>query len=211
MTSQRSAGRPRAGDGPAAAEPGASDSAAAKQELRARITHWRRGHPIPAPDAARRTETAIAASVGHAVVACYASLPDEPDTWALLDALSREGVAVLLPRLRREPDWAWYRGRSGMHAGWRGIPQPEGPLLGASALSQASLIWVSGLAGTPRGDRLGTGGGWYDRALTWAAPEAEVAMLLNEREVVADLPVDPWDLPIDRIVTEAGTLVCGRE
>lgn len=208
MTSQRRAGRPRAGDGLTAGEPLPSGTAAAKQRLRARITGLRHTTPISAAAALRRTESAIAVSAGHSVVACYASLPEEPDTWALLDALTHAGVAVLLPRLRREPDWTWYGGRSAMRPGWRGIPEPDGPPLGAAGLGAASLIWVSGLAGTLRGERLGTGGGWYDRALVWAAPDAEVVMLLNRREVVDDLPTDPWDRAVDRIVTESATVVC---
>ena len=59
---------------------------------------------------------------------------------------------------------------------------------------------------TPDGRRLGTGGGWYDRALTYAAPDATVGVLIGEDELVDDVPTDPWDVPVDLIVTPSRTL-----
>lgn len=144
-------------------------------------------------------------------MACYASVGSEPPTWALMDALRDSGVRVLVPVLRREPDWAWYQGREHTRPGWQGIPEPVGPRLGREALAEASLIWASGLAGTPRGDRLGTGGGWYDRALAWAAPPARVGMLLYDDELLDWLPTDPWDRPVQVIVTESRLVECHPE
>jgi 5-formyltetrahydrofolate cyclo-ligase len=61
---------------------------------------------------------------------------------------------------------------------------------------------------------LGTGGGWYDRALLRARAEAGRGLLLFDDEVRPHLPHDPWDQPIDVIVTERRTITCalrGRE
>lgn len=144
-------------------------------------------------------------------MACYASVGSEPHTWALMDALRDSGVRVLVPVLRREPDWAWYEGREHTRPGPQGILEPLGPRLGREALAEASLIWASGLAGTPAGDRLGTGGGWYDRALGWASPPARVGMLLYDDEVLDWLPTDPWDRPVQVIVTESRLVECTPE
>jgi 5-formyltetrahydrofolate cyclo-ligase len=62
------------------------------------------------------------------------------------------------------------------------------------------------LAATPSGDRLGTGGGWYDRALRYAAPDALIGVLLRDREVLDVLPVEPFDRAVDLIVTESRTI-----
>ena len=79
------------------------------------------------------------------------------------------------------------------------------------ALADASVVWVPGLAGTSGGDRLGTGGARYDRALSWAAPEALVGMLLYDDEVLDWLPTDPWDQPVHLIATESRLLECASE
>ncbi|MFZ1412545.1 MAG: 5-formyltetrahydrofolate cyclo-ligase, partial [Micropruina sp.] len=61
--------------------------------------------------------------------------------------------------------------------------------------------WCSGLAATARGDRLGTGGGWYDRALAHASAAATCGILLRDDEVFPELPTEPWDRRVDLIVT----------
>ncbi len=153
-----------------------------------------------------RTSRALALCAGSRVVACYLSLPPEPDTRNLVDALVAGGSRVLVPVLRSRPDWAWYEGADALRQGWRGIPEPTSEPLGPEALGQAEWIWVSALAATPQGDRLGTGGGWYDRALEYASPHARVGVLLHDGEVFDALPTDPWDRRVDVILTTSATL-----
>ncbi len=176
---------------------------AAKEQLRARLLARRAGLGLSAGD---RTERALALCRHSEVVALYASVAGEPDTWDLIDALVAGGTRVLLPVLRREPDWAWYTGRDHLTASWRGILQPTGPRLGGGVLVRAEWIWVPGLAATRGGHRLGTGGGWYDRALLKASPNARIGILLNDGEVVDDLPIEPWDRRVHFLLTSSETL-----
>lgn len=144
-------------------------------------------------------------------VAAYLSAPGEPGTGHLLEALHDAGVTVLLPRLprlRREPDWAAYEGRDRIGSGRWGIPEPAGAGLGAGALAAAAVIVVPGLLGTPSGRRLGRGGGWYDRALVHASPAARVWLLLNDDEVVDEVPSEPHDLPVTALVTPTRWVAC---
>ena len=181
--------------------------AAAKAALRAGVRAERSGEPDAerhARDAARLPHL-LALAKGHDAVACYVSLAPEPDTGALIEALHAGGVRVLLPLLRgrRTPAWAWYAGPGTLVPGWHGIPEPavgEEP----DALGAVSLVVTSALLATRDGVRLGTGGGWYDRALASRRPGTTVASVLNAREVVATLPAESFDARVDALVTEEG-------
>lgn len=190
MTSASPEGEPR---GPAAS---------AKAGLRATLRAARsRRLPDPVGDDAR-TARALAAAAGAGVVAAYASRPGEPDTLALIEHLRLSDVRVLLPVLSRDPAWAWYTGVDDLARGPLGIPAPNGPPLGPDALAAADWVWLPGLAGTPDGRRLGTGGGWYDRALGWSSPEARFGLLLFDDEVLDEIPTEEWDRRVHLLVTE---------
>lgn len=203
MSSPSPAGSPRA--------PQLGDAASGKAALRGRVRADRAADPDRAVADAARLPRLVEACAGHAAVACYVSIPPEPDTLALLDALVARGTRVLLPVLkgRRDPAWGWYAGPASLVAGWRGIPEPAGTPLGADALAECSFVWTSALLVTPEGYRLGTGGGWYDRALRHAHPDAIVGTLVGDAEVVGRLPVEPWDVPVDLVVTPTRTLRTG--
>ena len=193
-------GQPRATGTPATAKPA----------LRTRL---RAARAVRVPDRAAdeaRTVRALAACAGAAVVAAYTSLPEEPQTFELIERLRLAQVQVLLPVLTGDPDWAFYSGPSGLAPGPRGILRPTGPALGPEALGLAGWIWLPGLAGSPQGHRLGTGGGWYDRALAWADASARLGLLLFDDEVLDAVPVDPWDRDVHLIVTEKRRVDCAE-
>jgi len=151
---------------------------------------------------------------GQLTVAGYAAVVPEPDLGPLFERLTPL-IGWLLPALRPrpgraagQPDWAVWDGRSKLVSTWRGIPEPTAPPLGAAGLAAADVILLPGLAGTRGGARLGSGGSWYDWALAQARPQARRWLLLNSEEVVAELPTDQWDEPVDALVTEMGLIAC---
>ncbi len=147
------------------------------------------------------------------IVAAYASAGNEPGTSDLLDALLTRGSTVLLPVLsataagrRQTAEWAVYEGRASLRHGLWGIPEPTSEPLGPAAIEQAQLVILPGIAGTLAGDRLGTGGGWYDRALVGTSSPRW--MLLNDDELYESVPIDPWDLPVSAVVTPSRVVWC---
>ncbi|MEW1758771.1 5-formyltetrahydrofolate cyclo-ligase [Streptomyces cyaneofuscatus] len=142
-------------------------------------------------------------------VAAYVSVGREPGTRALLDALRERGVRVLLPVLLpdNDLDWAVYEGAEHLLPAGRGLLEPDGPRLGPAAVVEAEAVLLPGLAVDGAGMRLGRGGGSYDRVLarlSAAGADPALIVLLYDNEVVARVPVEPHDHPVDAVVTPAG-------
>lgn len=162
-------------------------------------------------------ELRVSAAGRVTTVCAYASFGTEPDTTALIDALNAQGVRVLLPVLLpdAELDWAVYNGQ--LSPGRLGLREPVGDRLGVEAILNADVVLVPALAVSATGDRLGRGGGSYDRALahltarkTGSARASTrsaqlrrpwVCALVYDHEVEARFPVDPHDQPVDAACT----------
>ncbi|MFG2598080.1 5-formyltetrahydrofolate cyclo-ligase [Streptomyces sp. NPDC048462] len=146
---------------------------------------------------------------GARTVAAYVSVGREPGTRALLDALRARGVRVLLPVLLpdNDLDWAPYEGPGRLGKAGRGLLEPGGERLGPDAVLDAGAVLLPGLAVDGRGMRLGRGGGSYDRVLarlSAAGAHPALVVLLYDDEVVARVPEEPHDHPVDAVVTPAG-------
>ena len=138
-------------------------------------------------------------------VAAYVSVGSEPSTRALIFTLWKRGSYVLLPLL--EPggdlDWASYEGPDSLVTGPRGLLQPGEPPRGRTAIASADLVIVPALAVDRRGNRLGRGGGSYDRALARVGPAVPTIALLYDDELLDEVPAAPHDRPV-RAVARPG-------
>lgn len=150
---------------------------------------------------------------GARTVAAYVSMGSEPGTHALLDALRARGVHVLLPVLLpdNDLDWGRYDGKRSLervqHGGRMALLEPAGERLGPDAVLKADAVLLPGLAVDGRGMRLGRGGGSYDRVLERlgrAGARPALVVLLYDTEVVARVPEEAHDRPVDAVVTPSG-------
>ncbi|MFJ9077661.1 5-formyltetrahydrofolate cyclo-ligase [Streptomyces sp. NPDC102278] len=148
-------------------------------------------------------------------VAAYVSVGGEPGTRELLDALRAAGKRVLLPLLLpdNDLDWAVYEGPDSLaeaaHPGRMRLLEPAGPPLGPDAVTGADAVLLPGLAVDRRGMRLGRGGGSYDRVLERlerAGARPALVVLLHDEEVVARVPEEPHDHPVQAVATPSGVI-----
>ncbi|WP_254217293.1 5-formyltetrahydrofolate cyclo-ligase [Synechococcus sp. CCY 9618] len=132
----------------------------------------------------------------------YWPLADEPDLRILAET---PYLQVALPAAQADDGLAYlpWRPQAAVGPDTCGIPAPlEGPPLNPEAMA---LLLVPALAVTPRGWRLGSGGGWYDRLRAdprWRAVPA--LAVLPAACVTPELPLDSWDVPFSGWLDENG-------
>lgn len=138
-------------------------------------------------------------------VAAYYSVGTEPDTRGLVYALWKRGTYVLLPLLLPDGDldWASYEGPDSLVPGPRGLAEPGESPRGADAVARADVVLAPALAVDQAGNRLGRGGGSYDRALARVGPLIPVIALLYDAELLGHVPAEPHDTPVRAVVRPA--------
>src|SRR5215813_12126274 len=128
-------------------------------------------------------------------VAVYLSVGTEPDTTGLVFALWKRGSYVLLPALlpNFDLDWASYEGPDSVVTKRFGLLEPVEPGRGTDAIQSADMVIVPALAVDRHGNRLGRGGGCYDRALARVGPAVPTIALLYDDELLDEIPAGPLD------------------
>ncbi len=140
-------------------------------------------------------------------IAVYLNYGSELGTAPLIDVLLREGKTVYVPRIRSERRMCFVqlKGDTPLRLNMLGIQEPAGRLC-SRRVKQFDVIVVPLLGFDSTGQRLGNGGGYYDRAL--AAPRPFRKPLLvgygYELQRIAVIPSEPWDIRLNGMATEAG-------
>ncbi|MFH1012428.1 MAG: 5-formyltetrahydrofolate cyclo-ligase [Candidatus Peregrinibacteria bacterium] len=173
-----------------------------KNEIRQKALKTRNGLP---PDLRREKSGKIAQALesleefkrAHDVLFYYA-VGSEVETKPLIEKYLKE-KRLYLPAIQNENEFHAVSTGTALHLtkGQKGIPEPQG---GGEAKT-LDLILVPGVAFDQKGGRLGTGKGYYDRFLK-RYPHALKIGLAYREQMVENVPQDPYDVPVDRIITD---------
>ena len=182
----------------------------AKQRLRSVVRSHRKQRSKNACDelARKALEQVMQFVAGSSRVGCFVSVNAEPPTLDLCSAIADSGKELLLPKLgpHLTRSWGFFRGVDDLAQMAPGRPpEPTGPAFDNDILATVDALVIPALLVDRRGERLGQGGGWYDRALKAVAPGTKVAALVYPDEFVSGpLPQDEMDVPIPYVVTAEG-------
>ena len=143
---------------------------------------------------------------GVRALAAFWPMKSEPDLrpllleWAEADP-ERE---LLLPRVRgRAMEWVRVRGEADLEPTDFGVLQPRAELPAAAATP--GIVLVPGTVFGKSGERIGRGGGFYDRALARLAPKTRAIGTCFERQLSAGpVPQEAHDRPVAELLTEEG-------
>lgn len=180
-----------------------------KQDWRRRLLAVRRS--LPPQDLQRAAEgllrTASESLPAVGCVALYAAVPPEPEIGLLLTWYADQGARVLLPVLHDDNDLGWGEFGAALTPGRFGLSEPAIDL-GVDTIRDADLVLCPALAVDRNGNRLGRGGGSYDRAL--ARTTAPVVAVVHDTEIVDALPTDPHDRPVTHALTPTAFHILGN-
>ena len=131
-------------------------------------------------------------------VAVFAALPDEPTTDEVL-ARWASTRRVVLPRVEGDAMRFYACRPDALVFGAFGILEPQGER--PCPAGEIDLVVCPGVAFTADGRRLGRGRGYYDRYLGDPAFRGFRVGVCYAHQLVDDLPVEPHDVRMDRVIT----------
>jgi len=139
------------------------------------------------------------------VVMFYVSLKDEVDTCFMIDEALNAGKRVCVPVILKE-DKRLIAGEiknrlEDLESQHFGIYQPRYDRVEEVPLDDIDLVVVPGVAFDKKNIRLGRGHGYYDRFLSGLPNTTKTIGLAFDFQVLEDLPKDPHDVPVWKIVT----------
>jgi 5-formyltetrahydrofolate cyclo-ligase len=191
---------------------------AARRSLRASLNARRRSLSAGGRERLSRIVARNAARAlqlqGHWRIALYAALPWELDAAPLMAIAARRGCRIYLPRIERRRasrGMRFVEMRGPLSFNRLGIAEPQGgATLGARWLD---VVFLPLLGFDRHGVRLGTGGGYYDRAFefrhvrrAWHGPR--LIGLAYGFQHVESIGAAAHDVLMDAVVTEEGMITC---
>jgi 5-formyltetrahydrofolate cyclo-ligase len=181
-----------------------------KSDLRTKIRKQRQDfvkqHNVFEIDLAKSDVTFLLGRIARAsCVAGYLPLGSETDVTNLMQYARTSGVSTALPHIPGRDGQILFRQWApgdAIEAAAFGFRQP----LAESPECVPDIILTPLVAFDRACNRLGQGKGHYDRAFAAHASALRIGVAWSVQEVQA-LPADPWDVPLDAILTEREWIV----
>lgn len=143
-------------------------------------------------------------------VAVFLSFDGELDTRPLIDQLWRAGKRVYLPVLHPfSPGnllFLHYHPSSDLVVNRLKIREPKLDVRDVLPLSRLDVLVTPLVAFDAAGQRLGMGGGFYDRTLqNWRRHRLQPVGYAHDCQQVDALPTEQWDIPLPAVITSSKT------
>lgn len=135
----------------------------------------------------------------------YMPIRNEVDLAVLRKAAWEEGKRVWLPKVNGDRmEFHFFGEDSGLAEGAYGILEPETEEI--LDPGEATLVVMPGAVFSKAHDRIGYGGGYYDRYLS-EHPQCRTLAVCHDLQIVEELPAEEHDIRPDAIVSEERVLL----
>ncbi|MGE1011984.1 5-formyltetrahydrofolate cyclo-ligase [Bacillus wiedmannii] len=136
------------------------------------------------------------------------SMENEVNTYAIIEKAWEEGKKVVVPKCNKGTRTMSFRQISNfdqLEIVYMNLREPIPARTEEVNADDIDLQIVPGVAYTERGERIGYGGGYYDRYLVHY--KGKTLSLAYSFQIVEHIPVEPFDKNVEKIITEKGTVV----
>jgi len=185
-----------------------------RTEIRQQMRHWRRSLTrVERAGLSQRLARRLAASQTFQRsqrIAAYLPNDGEMDLRPLLRRAWRVGKHCYLPVLKGQRLWFLpYTEDTPLADNRFGIPEPALSPRRRWPLTTLDLVLAPLVAFDGQGNRLGMGGGYYDRSFAYLASRSHwrrplILGVAYTFQRVPVLPSRPWDVPLHGVATERG-------
>ena len=147
------------------------------------------------------------------VIFVFASFRTEVDTSEMIKSSLSSGKRVLLPKVdkdRHELLLYEIRNLGELTPGYMGIPEP--PVSEQQMnINDADIVIIPGAGFDASGNRIGYGGGYYDRLLSGLQKQTLIIAPAYEEQIEDCIPSEPHDIRVQMIVTDRRVIRCGPQ
>jgi len=147
----------------------------------------------------------------HSNIGIYYAINGEADTLKLIEFLWSNNQNAFLPVMNHNGLlFGNFAPNSDLNENTYGIPEPELTKENQVSAHELDVVFVPLVAFDQNGYRLGMGGGYYDRTFEKKLKDKNLTTplligLAYEFQKQDNLVYQPWDVPLDMVVTEAHT------
>ena len=143
-------------------------------------------------------------------IMCFISFSDEVDTHPFIKKAIKDGKNIVVPITfpeNKELKPSLIKDFKELELGYYNILTPKKEYERFIDPKEIDLIIVPGVAFKENGYRIGYGGGYYDRFLL-KIPNTPTIAIGFSLQIVKDIPIDSFDIPVDYIYTEESIINC---
>lgn len=142
---------------------------------------------------------------GQMAIASYVSHGSELPTIALNTELKRRGHNLLLPvcsvSVKGKMDFYGFPPGTNFIPNQYGILEPPADARFYCSPEKIEIMLMPLTAFDLKGNRLGMGGGYYDRMLKQVSRKCRLIGLAYDFQQAEDIPTKNWDMPLQEIIT----------
>lgn len=139
------------------------------------------------------------------VIGTTFSQPFEWNTKPIMEKAWEENKTVVVPKtypMKRQLTFFEVHKDSELEVGYGNILEPKEEYSKKHDKNEIDLLIVPGIVFDEYGYRIGFGGGYYDRFLT--DYKRTTVSIASKRQMIEKIPIQPYDIPVDFLVTEDG-------